>query len=68
MGRKYNSERAVSPEEGEEHRDGILAFMADWDDVAKYLLTYGATAGRACARSAPTWTGGTSRRSRRTCT
>ena len=40
MGRKYNSERAVSPEEGEEHRDEILAFMADWDEVAKYLLTY----------------------------
>ncbi len=39
-GQKYDSERAVSEEEAEGYRAEILAFMADWDDVAKYLLTY----------------------------
>jgi hypothetical protein len=38
--RKHDSERAVSAEEGEAFRDEIHAFMADPNDVAKYLLTY----------------------------
>ena len=40
MGKKYDAERAVDAEHGERHRDEILAFMSDWDRVAKYLLTY----------------------------
>ncbi len=40
MGEKYDAERAVAIDEGERHREEILAFMADWDHVAKYLLTY----------------------------
>ena len=40
MGKKYDAERAVSADEGERHRDEILAFMSDWNHVAKYLLTY----------------------------
>jgi hypothetical protein len=38
--RKHESERAVSGEAGEAVRDQIHAFMADSNDVAKYLLTY----------------------------
>ncbi|MDA0256954.1 MAG: hypothetical protein O3C25_04335 [Chloroflexi bacterium] len=40
IGRKYDTERAVSEEQAEGLRAEILAFMADGDNVAKYLLTY----------------------------
>ena len=40
MGKKYDAERAVGAAEGERHREEILAFMSDWNSVAKYLLTY----------------------------
>ena len=40
MGRKYDEERAVPPEQGERHREAIHAFLSDCNGVAGYLLTF----------------------------
>ncbi len=40
MGRKYDAERAVPPEEAERHRDEVHAFLSDCNGVTGYLLTF----------------------------
>ena len=39
MSGQYDTEREVSREDAEKHREEIRLFMADREDVAKYLIT-----------------------------
>ena len=40
MGKKYDAEKEANASEAQKNLDAIHSFMSDWDDVAKYLLTY----------------------------
>ncbi|MAX11103.1 MAG: hypothetical protein CL710_01970 [Chloroflexi bacterium] len=40
MGKKYDAEKEANASEAKKNLDAIHTFMTDWDDVAKYLLTY----------------------------
>ena len=40
MGKKYDAEKEANVSEAEKNINDIHTFMSDWDNVAKYLLTY----------------------------
>ena len=40
MGKKYDAEKEANASEAIKNINAIHSFMTDWDNVAKYLLTY----------------------------